>query len=93
MAKTPKRKLILDKGVFSNASVHEAPLIELDNVTPIVAGQATVRRGMRPVTFSAPQGASDSHQVLGMATYRHPLGDGLLWRDSNGDLHFGRSPA
>jgi len=92
MARTPKKKVPFS-GVFSNANVHDAPVVEQDNMTSVIAKQGTGRRGMRAVTFADPQGSSDSHQVLGVFCYRHPVNGGVIWFDGNGDVHHGKTPS
>lgn len=87
--KTPKKPIDLTRGILSNANPHNAPIVEQDNLTLVVAGQVTGRAGYAPVTFTSEQGSSDTHSVYSMYHYQHPLSEWVIWSDSNGDVHCG----
>lgn len=91
--RTPKRRIDLTKGMVSNASPHTVPVANQDNVTNLVAGEVIVRPGMAPATFEDAQGSATAYQVLHAHTYLHPLGNFVVYTDSNGDVHVGREPS
>jgi hypothetical protein len=89
-------KLLIQEwsGRASARSPHLNPAgaVVADNVSLAVPGELRCRLGMRHVTF-ANQTTASSAEVIGMANYRHGLGQYTIYLTTNGALKAGRDPS
>lgn len=97
MADAPIRRmnLMAFRGLMTNANPHSIPPGAAQvqtNVVCTVAGQLTVRKGMRAIAFANAITAT-THSVLSMVEYARPQGTIVVYEDSAGNLKAGRSPS
>lgn len=83
------------QGRISNADPHDIPpgaFVEQDNLTCLIPGQLTVRKGSRELTIG---NRSDYDAYQGLATYFLQRGESnwFLWQRSDGTIQAGQNPS
>ena len=96
MADQPKSGISFDDwlGLLPNASPHRpkpGAAREQMNLRIHVPGQAEVRGGLKPVTFSNAT-TSTSHEVISMVGYHRPDAAWIVFEDSSGNVRAGKNP-
>lgn len=97
MAENPIKRinLLQFKGLATNANPHSLPAGAAQvqtNIVCTIAGQLTVRKGMRPTAFINAITAT-THSVLAMVEHIRPQGDFVVYEDSAGNIKAGRNPS
>lgn len=79
------------RGLVTNANPHAIPPGAAQvqtNIVCTIAGQLTVRKGMRPTAFANAVTAT-THSVIGMVEYIRPEADYVIYQDSAGNIKAG----
>lgn len=79
------------QGLVTNANPHAIPPGAAQvqtNIVCTIAGQLTVRKGMRPTAFANATTAT-THSVIGMIEYIRPEANYVVYQDSAGNVKAG----
>ena len=102
MSDKPLARLEINEfpGLVSNGSPHKIGngAREMDNMTCIIPGQLSVRRGYRAVAFATGGGSADSYDCVALYGLQRADYDYLVYQvDSGaantGEIRVGRTPA
>lgn len=83
-------------GQVSNVDPHDVPagaMVSQINLTNIVPGQLTVRRGMRKISFASGTTGTSATAVVSLVEFNRPESQFVAFATSDGRIVAGRTPA